>query len=66
MNAPVKRKTGNVVRQRSNETIVRGLVMRHAEGNVKLHQGRYMTQRDVDTVVTRALSRDLSVHAKKK
>lgn len=66
MSAPTKGKSRTATRERSKEKIVRGLVMRHAEGSVSLHRGRYLTQEDVDNVVNRALSHDLSVYRKKK
>lgn len=47
---------GNV----TQTSIIKRLVMRHAEGNVSLHKGQFLTQSDADSIVERALSRDFS------
>jgi hypothetical protein len=66
MKTPTKDKAGAAKHALSREAIVRRLVMRHAEGSVSLHRGRYLTQSDVDCVVNRALSHDFSAYKKKK
>lgn len=66
MSSSAKRKTDGARQEQCRDMNIRRLVMRHAEGNVSLHKGRYLTQADVDRVVDRALSHDFSAYTKKR